>query len=93
MARAQKITSEQIESARKVLQELPVKEVGKSKEDAAALLIKDIQAALKKGYTVREISQRIKQDGTPVSASLIKQCLETAAEKTRKRKKSADDCV
>ena len=85
MARAQKITLEQIESARKILQGLPAKELGRSKEDAAYSLVKDIQAALKKGYRIKEISNSFKQDGILISASVIKKSLEGVTKKTRKK--------
>ena len=85
MARAQKITLEQIEAARKTLQELPVKELGKSKEDAAYSLMKDIQTALKKGYSIKELSNSFKQGGILISASIIKRSLEGGAKKTRKK--------
>ncbi len=88
MARAKRILPEQIESARKMLQALPAKETGKSKEEAAASLAREIQAALKKGYSLKELSGLVKKEGVGISASVMKS---TVGETEHKRqKKSAE---
>ena len=72
MARAQRITQEQIESARRILQELPAKDAGKSKKEAVTLLAKELKKALRKGYEVNEICVALKNGGIKIPASLIK---------------------
>lgn len=72
MAKAIKVQPEQIASAKRILQELPVKESGKTRQEAAALLAKEVQAALNKGYTFKDISEALKADGVPLSAAMIK---------------------
>lgn len=72
MAKAIKIQPEQIASAKRILQELPAKESGKTRQEAAKQLAKDVQSALKKGYTFKDISEVLKADGIPLSAAMIK---------------------
>ncbi len=72
MSKAAMIQPEQIEAAKKLLQALPVKETAKSKQQAARQLVKDFQAALKKGYTPKDISDILQQEGIAIPASLIK---------------------
>lgn len=84
MAKQVLIQPEQIESARKRLRELPTKESRKTKEEAATALAKDIRHALKKGYSLRDISELLKSEGVPVPASLIRQTV------PNKRTKSTD---
>ena len=75
MPRASKVQAAQIEKARKLLRELPAKEIPKSREEAAATLAKEFQTALKKGYTAKDISELLQTENIPVSASLVKRCL------------------
>lgn len=72
MSKAVRFGPEQVAAARKLLQELPVKEKDKSKQELAAHLGRDIQAALKKGYSIKDLSELLKENGLGLSASLIK---------------------
>ena len=49
------IRPEQIRQAQKLLNELPVKDDKKTREEAAAILEKDFRKAFKKGYTPKEL--------------------------------------
>lgn len=73
MPRPSKIHPEQIDAARKMLRELPVKEGHKTSSEAALLLSKDFRAAFKKGYSAKDISELLKQGGIPISASVVKE--------------------
>lgn len=72
MPKAVRFGPEQVAAARKLLQELPVKEKDKSKQELAMHLGRDIKAALKKGYSVKDLSELLKENGLGLSASLIK---------------------
>ena len=54
MAVKTKIPMEKIMAVKKKLQKLPVKETGKTREEALEMLAEDFQEALKKGYSVKE---------------------------------------
>ena len=58
MAVKTKIPMEKIMAVKKKLQKLPVKETGKTREEALEMLAEDFQEALKKGYSVKEIRER-----------------------------------
>ena len=49
MAVKRKIASEKLEAIQKKLRQLPVKETGKTREEALEFLKQDVQAALRKG--------------------------------------------
>lgn len=66
------IRPQQIERAKKLLQELPEKEDRKTRPEAAELLERDFRKAKEKGYTPRELSQMLKNEGIIIPAYLIK---------------------
>lgn len=72
MARNATIRPQQIERARKLLQDLPEKEDRKTRPEAAELLERDFKKALKKGYGPSELSQMLKNEGIIIPAYLIK---------------------
>ena len=72
MAHNATIRPQQIERAKKLLQDLPEKEDGKTRPEAAELLEKDFRKAKKKGYNPRELSQMLKNEGIIIPAYLIK---------------------
>ena len=72
MAHNATIRPQQIERARKLLQDLPGKEDRKTRTEAAELLEKDFRKALKKGYSPSELSQMLKNEGIIIPAYLIK---------------------
>ena len=63
---------QQIERARKLLQDLPEKEDRKTRLEAAELLERDFRKAKEKGYNPRELSQMLKNEGIIIPAYLIK---------------------
>lgn len=75
MAHNATIRPQQIERAKKLLQDLPGKEDRKTRMEAAELLEKDFKKALKKGYGPSELSQMLKNEGIIIPAYLIKRFL------------------
>ena len=73
MAGAARIRPAQIEKARKLLLGLPVKDDGKTKEEAVMLLAKDFQKAMKKGYGPKEISELLRREGIVLPTSMLKE--------------------
>ena len=65
------IRPQQIERARKLLQDLPEKEDRKTRPEAAELLERDFRKAKEKGYNPKELSQMLKNEGI-IPAYLIK---------------------
>ena len=72
MAQNATIRPQQIERARKLLQDLPEKEDRKTRPEAAELLERDFRKAKEKGYTPRELSQMLKNECIIIPAYLIK---------------------
>lgn len=72
MAANATIRPQQIERARKLLQNLPEKEDRKTRPEAAELLERDFKKAKEKGYTPKELSQMLKNEGIIIPAYLIK---------------------
>ncbi len=69
------IRPQQIERARKLLQNLPEKEDRKTRPEAAELLERDFKKAREKGYSAKELSQILKNEGIIIPAYLIKRFL------------------
>ena len=69
MAQNATIRPQQIERARKLLQDLPEKEDRKTRPEAAG---EGFQKAKEKGYNSRELSQMLKNEGIIIPAYLIK---------------------
>ena len=70
------IRSEQIRQAQRLLNELPVKDDKKTREEAAGILEKDFRKAFKKGYTPKELSMMLKNAGIIIPAYLMGKFLE-----------------
>lgn len=66
VATARRYTMEQIESARKKLRNLPVKEAGKTRGEVAEFLVNDIKKAMRLGYTLRDIRDLLAEAGVSV---------------------------
>ena len=75
MALSATIRSEQIQRAKKLLQELPEKDERKTRPEAAKILEKDFQKALKKGYSPKELCTLLKKEGIIMPAYLIKKSI------------------
>ena len=70
---------EQIKKARKLLNELPVRDNKKTREEAAGLLEKDFRKAFKKGYSPKELSLILKNAGIIIPAYLMEKFLKEKA--------------
>lgn len=66
VATARRYTMEQIETARKKLRNLPVKEAGKTRGEVAEFLVNDIKKAMRQGYTLRDIRDLLADVGVSV---------------------------
>ena len=75
MASKAKLRPEQIERARKLLNDLPEKDDRKTREEAAQLLEKDFRKVLKRGYTPKELSMMLKNAGIIIPAYLVEKFL------------------
>ena len=71
MAVKTKIPMEKIMAVKKKLQKLPVKETGKTREEALEMLAEDFQEALKKGYAVKEIREILSAEGVTLALKKI----------------------
>lgn len=69
------IRPEQITRARELLQKLPEKNDRKTRPEAAKLLEKDFKKAMQKGYSAKEISTILKNEGILIPAYLVKNFL------------------
>ena len=69
------IRPQQIERAHNLLQNLPEKEDRKTRPEAAELLERDFKKAREKGYSAKELSQILKNEGIIIPAYLIKRFL------------------
>lgn len=80
MASKTKIRPEQLTRARKLLHDLPKREDGKTRPEAAEFLESDFRKALKKGYSPKELSLLLKNEGIIIPAYLIQKFLSEAAD-------------
>lgn len=71
MAKPGKIRPKQIKKAQQIISSLPVKDEGCSREQAAALLEKDLKRAFKKGYSPKEICALFKKEGIIIARHVI----------------------
>lgn len=83
------IRPEQIRQAQKLLNELPVKDNRKTREEAAGILEKDFRKAFKKGYTPQELSMMLKNAGIIIPAYLTEKFLRAENEASQPHKKTA----
>lgn len=86
-----KIRSEEISAAKKALKALEEKEVGFTRDEALKELEKDVKEALNKGYTLKEISEVLRQNGVLLPVSFLKQ-VQTGTRRKR-RMKGGDETV
>ncbi|WP_165177685.1 hypothetical protein [Desulfovibrio sp. ZJ369] len=80
MANKTKIRPEQLTRARKLLQDLPKREEGKTRPEAAEFLENDFRKAFKKGYSPKELSQLLKNESIIIPAYLIQKFLSETAD-------------
>ncbi|MBO5649985.1 MAG: hypothetical protein J5908_00610 [Selenomonas sp.] len=92
MAKAQRFTMAMVNHARDVIRSIPAKEKSYDRSEVAALLLKDVRAALARGLTVKDVVAVIlKETEVVVSVSRLEALLKKdwkasgAAKPTRKR--------
>ena len=72
MGKFKRIPVKDINAMRKILDELPDKNLGKTREEAAELLNTNILKAIEKGYTVKELAEIMAQGNVALPAPVIR---------------------
>ena len=72
MGKFKRIPVKDINAMRKILDDLPDKNLGKTREEAAELLNANILKALEKGYTVKELADIMAQGNVVIPAPVIR---------------------
>lgn len=84
MAKIVKFTQEQLNGISNRLQSLPQKDDSKNKTEAIKTLAKDIDHALKQGYSLNEICGFLKEGGLNITVTTLKAYLQkTTARKNK----------
>ena len=68
-----KIGSDEVTAAKKALKALEERNVGLTRDEALKELEKDVKEALRKGYSLKEISDILRQNGVLLPVSFLKQ--------------------
>ena len=72
MGKFKRIPAKDINAMRKILDDLPDKNLGKTREEAAELLNANILKAIEKGYTVKELADIMAQGNVVIPAPVIR---------------------
>ena len=72
MGKFKRIPVNDINAMRKILDDLPDKNLGKTREEAAELLNANILKALEKGYTLRELTEIMAQGNVAIPVPVIR---------------------
>lgn len=72
MGKFKRIPVKDINAMRKILDDLPDKNLGKTREEAAELLNANILKAIEKGYTVKELAAIMAQGNVVIPAPVIR---------------------
>jgi hypothetical protein len=72
MGNSQRIPVEAIQEMKKILDALPDKNLGKTKEEALTMLNNQIQKAYSKGYSVKELAGIMTRGNVAVSAPTLR---------------------
>ena len=72
MGKFKRIPVKDINAMRKILDDLPDRNLGKTREEAAELLNANILKAIEKGYTVRELADIMAQCNVVIPAPVIR---------------------
>ena len=72
MGKFKRIPVKDINAMRKILDDLPDRNLGKTREEAAELLNANILKAIEKGYTVRELAEIMAQGNVVIPAPVIR---------------------
>ena len=85
MGKFKRIPVKDINAMRKILDDLPDKNLGKTREEAAELLNANILKALEKGYTVKEVAAIMAGGNVVIPAPFIRAKVLPAKAASRKR--------
>lgn len=85
MGKFKRIPVKDINAMRKILDELPDKNLGKTREEAAELLNANILKAIEKGYTVKELAEIMARGNVAIPAPVIRAKVLPAKTVPRKR--------
>lgn len=85
MGKFKRIPVKDINVMRKILDDLPDKNLGKTREEAAELLNANILKAIEKGYTVKELADIMAQGNVVIPAPVIRAKVLPAKAAPRKR--------
>lgn len=72
MGKFKRIPVKDINAMRKILDDLPDKNLGKTREEAAELLNANILKAIEKGYTVKEVMAIMAEGNVAIPAPVIR---------------------
>ena len=72
MGKFKRIPVKDINAMRKILDDLPDKNLGKTREEAAELLNANILKAIEKGYTVKELADIMAQGNVVIPTPVIR---------------------
>ena len=84
MGKSKRIPVDDIQTMKKTLDALPDKHIGKTREQAADMLLANIQKAIAKGYTAKELAAIMGKGNVPISAPLLRAKVLPKAEKREK---------
>ena len=85
MGKFKRIPVKDINAMRKILDDLPDKNLGKTREEAAELLNANILKAIEKGYTVKEVAAIMAEGNVIIPAPVIRAKVLPAKAAPRKR--------
>ena len=85
MGKFKRIPVKDINAMRKILDDLPDKNLGKTREEAAELLNANILKAIEKGYTVKELADIMAQGNVVIPAPIIRAKMFPQKETRQKR--------
>ena len=95
MRKSQKVWPHQIKLAQKIISALPEKDDRVSKEKAAELLAEYFRRGFRKGYTARELSAFLREEGIVIGEQYIApyqtDCLTASARKRARRAKKEEE--
>lgn len=72
MGKFKRIPVKDIRAMQKILDDLPDRNLGKTREEAAELLNANILKAIEKGYTVKELAEIMAQGNVAIPAPVIR---------------------
>ena len=85
MGKFKRIPVKDINAMRKILEDLPDRNLGKTREEAAELLNANILKALEKGYTVKEVAAIMVESNVVIPAPVIRAKVLPAKAASQKR--------